>query len=65
MSRSFETTDEVESAIYGLDEYDPVEAFENLAAEAPATGCSQAVEALDSVSNDRSQHGTGVRFLRG
>lgn len=52
MSRSFETTDEVELAMYGLDEYDPVEAFENLAAEASATGCSQAVEALDSVSND-------------
>lgn len=52
MSRSFETTDEVELAIYGLDEYDPMEASENLAAEASETGCSQAVEALNSVSND-------------
>ncbi len=52
MSHSFETTDESELAMYGLDEYDPVDAFENQAAGSSATGSSKTVEALDTVSND-------------
>ena len=52
MSHDFENADEYELAMFDLDEYDPVEKFENLAAEVSETGCSQAVEALDSVSND-------------
>lgn len=52
MSHDFETNDEVDFAIYGLDEYDPVEEYENLNAKALEVGSVEAALAFDTVSND-------------
>lgn len=52
MSHDFENADEGALTMCGLDEYDPVDAFENQAAGSSTTSCSKAAEALDTLSND-------------
>lgn len=52
MSHDFEITDEAALAMYGLDEYDPVEAYEDLNTGFTETSVDEKVRTLSMVSND-------------
>jgi hypothetical protein len=52
MSHDFKTNDEVDLAVYSLDEYDPVEEYENLNAKAIEADSVEDDNSLDTVSND-------------
>lgn len=52
MSHDLEIKDGFERSMYGLDEYDPVEAYENLTSETTETDSGNTSQALKRVSND-------------